>query len=639
VGASGEAGRASWFLAKLGLAAILSGNVMLLQSLLYFGSREALGADVLQTASWIMLVLSVAVYLLLGLPMLGIALRAARHGRFVLESLIGLGALAALVVSAAATLEGAPKTYYDSGTMVLVFVVLGQYLDARWRQKAVEALPAVVARARRQARVVRGGGEIEVPPQEVEAGEQVRVLAGEEIPVDGRVVLGATDVHEPALTGESVPRLVGVGDHVHAGTIARDGTLVVEASGSAELLEERIERFVREARSRRSPLERLADRYASLFVQGVLVVSVASLLFWGAAEGDWGRGALASLAVLVVACPCALGIATPMATTIALARAAGRGTLLRRPAALQLLARVRKVAFDKTGTLTQGHPVVEGLRLVGSGEMVESEVLRLAAAVERGVDHPFARAVVAEAGRRGLVVPPSTDARSIPGGGAEGSVAGRHVRLGGDAVLAGLLPREPATSEHSRVGVVVDGTAVGEIYLRDPPRAEARDAVAHLEALGVGSMVLSGDRVGPVAAVAREVGLTSALGGLSPEAKRGEIERLVRGGMGVAMVGDGTNDAAALAAATVGIAFGAPTDLARREADVVILKEDLREVPDLIALAGRTLRIVKENLVWAFAYNAVGIALAAAGVLTPVIAAGAMVLSSLFVVGNSLRLR
>ncbi len=640
VGASGEAGRASWFLAKLGLAAILSGNVMLLQSLLYFGSLEALGADVLHTASWIMLVLSAAVYLLLGVPMLGIALRAARQRRLVLESLIAVGALAALVASAAATLRGDPKTYYDSGTMVLVFVVLGQYLDARWRQKAVEALPPVVSRARRNARVARGGLEIEVVPSEVGAGERVRVLAGEEIPVDGRIVEGATDLHEPALTGESVPRLVGAGDHVHAGTIARDGALVVEASGTAELLEERIQRFVREARSRRSPLEEMADRYASLFIQGVLVVAAASLLGWGVVAGDWGRGGLASLAVLVVACPCALGIATPMATTIVLARAARRGTLLRRPGALQSLARVRHVAFDKTGTLTQGRPVVDGVRLGGAVEMEDADLLCLAAAVERGVDHPFARAVVAEAARRGLVVPSSSDARAIPGGGAQGSVGGRQVRLGGERALAALsLPESASSADRSRIGVLVDGRLAGEIYLRDPPRPEAREAVGRLAALGVGATLLSGDRLGPVASVAAEVGLPSALGGLTPEAKREEIARLERGLSGVAMVGDGTNDAAALAAATVGIAFGASTDLARHEADVVILREDLRDVPDLIALADRTMRIVRQNLAWAFAYNAVGIALAAAGLLTPVVAAAAMVLSSLFVVGNSLRLR
>jgi Cu2+-exporting ATPase len=642
VGATGEAGQAGWFLAKLALAAILSGNVMMFQSLLYFGSLQALGKDVLHTASWIMLVLSAAVYLLLGVPMLRIALHAAGERRLVIETLIGLGALAALGASAAATLRGDPRTYYDSGTMVLVFVVLGQYLDARARERAADTLPAVVARARRRARVERDGGEAEVPPEAVRPGELVRVRAGEEIPVDGRVREGSSDLHEPALSGEAVPRLVRVGDPVYAGSIAVDGALTLEASGGSETLRERIEHWTREARIRRAPVELAADRFVARFIPAVVLVAAASGVGWGLGGGDWERGGLAALAVLVVACPCALGIATPMATTIALSRAAARGVLVRSGAALEALAGVRQVAFDKTGTVTCGRPIVRDLRLLEPRGISVEEVWALAAAVEAGIDHPFARAIVERARREHIPIPAVEDGRAIPGGGAKGTVGGRSVLLGSEAVLAaagvqGLAGTPPP--EASRVGVVVEGHRVAEILLHDPPRPEAREALARLRELGVSASLLSGDRASVVASVAREVGFDAALAGLAPGDKPEEVRRMARARPGVAMVGDGINDAPALAAAAVGIAFGAATDLARKTADVAVLGEDLREIPRLIALARRTLRIVRQNLVWAFGYNAIGIALAAFGLLRPVVAAAAMVLSSLFVVGNCLRLR
>ena len=289
VGASGQAGRAGWFLAKLGLAAILSGNVMMFQTLLYFGPRQSLDHDALHTASWIMLALSACVYLLLGEPMLTTAWRAARERRLVMEALIGLGALVAIGASAAATLRGDRETYYDSGTMVLVFVVLGQYLDARSRQKATEALPAVAASARRHARVVRQGQEVDLEPEAVAPGERVRVRAGEEIPVDGRVLEGSSDVQQPELTGEPVPRLVQAGDRVNAGSVAADGALTVEASGSSESIAVRIERWTREARSRRARVELAADRLATAFIPGVVLVAALTLAGWGGLRGDWAR--------------------------------------------------------------------------------------------------------------------------------------------------------------------------------------------------------------------------------------------------------------------------------------------------------------------------------------------------------------
>ena len=643
VGSGGDSGRAGWFLAKLGLAAVLSGNVMMFQSLLYFGSLDALGGDVLRTASGILLALSAAIYLLLGVPMLRVAYRALRQGRLVLEMLIGLGALAAIGASAAETLRGGRRLYYDSGTMVLVFVVLGQYLDARARQKAAEAVTPAIERERSEARVERSGREERVSPDEVRRGERIRVAAGEEIPVDGRVLEGESDVHEPALTGESTPRHVSPGDTLLSGSISLDGALVLEASGESETLPRRIQRWTEEARRRRAPLEMAADRFVARFIPAVALIAVASALGWGLLRGQWGAGGLAALSVLVVACPCALGIATPMATTIAIARAARRGTLLRSGSALEALDGIRIVAFDKTGTLTRGHAAVRAIRMRPGAPLDAVEVLKLTAAVEAEMNHPFARAIVTHARERGIEVPRSKGAQAIPGGGAEGTIGGRAVLLGSRALLTRRgVPWEDRPgddSDWSAVGLAVDGRLVAEIALEDPVRPEAREAIAAIRDLRAAPILLSGDRAPAVVRVGKEVGIDEMHGDLSPEAKIEALRQRRGVRSGVAMVGDGLNDAPALAAADVGVAFGAASGLARRTADVIILREDLREVPRLLALGRRTMRVVRQNLIWAFGYNTIGIALAALGLLRPVFAAAAMVLSSLFVVGNSLRLQ
>ena len=644
VGATGDAGRAGWFLARLGLAAVLSGNIMMFQSLLYFGSLDALGVDVLRTASWLMLALAAAVYLLLGVPMLRAAYRAARGGHIILETLIALGALAAIAASAVETVRGGRQLYYDSGTMVLVFVVLGQYLDARARERATATLAPAVETARPRAHVLEETGDREVAPDEVGRGERVRVRAGEEIPVDGRVIEGASDVSEPALTGESAPRLVGPGDIVFAGSVAVDGALVLEAAGESETLVSRVDRWTREARSRRAPVEIAADRFVARFVPGVALIALGSALAWGVAGGDWARGGLAALSVLVVACPCALGIATPMATTIAITRAAGRGTLLRSGAVLEALDRIRLAAFDKTGTITRGRATVRAIRVDPAAEMPEEDILRRAAAVEAAVDHPFARAIVLWARERRIAIPEACEIHVIAGGGAGGRVDIQRVLLGSRSLLAregvSNLDRFDGNSGNSAVGVAIDGRLVGVIELEDPVRPEARAAIEGLKSLGMAVALLSGDRAASVSSAAEEAGFDRAHADLDPQAKL-EVLRRWRGDYagGVMMIGDGINDAPALAAATAGIAFGAASGLARQTADAVILRENLREVSELVVLSRRTMRVVRQNLVWAFGYNAVGILMAAFGFLRPVVAAAAMVLSSLFVVGNSLRLQ
>ncbi len=506
VGATGDSGMAGWFLAKLGLAALLSGNIMIFQSLMYFGSLDSLGGDVLRTASWLMLALAAAVYLLLGVPMLRTAYRAARDGHIVLETLIALGALAAIGASAVETLRGGRHLYYDSGTMVLVFVVLGQYLDARAREKATATLAPAVATALPLARVVDGTGERDAAPAQVRRGERVRVRAGEEIPVDGRVIEGRSDVSEPALTGESAPRLVQVGDVVFAGSVAVDGALMLEAAGESETLASRVERWSREARGRRAPVEIAADRFVARFVPGVALIALASALAWGLSGGDWARGGLAALSVLVVACPCALGIATPMATTIAVTRAAGRGILLRSGAVLEALDHVRLAAFDKTGTITRGRPTVSGVWVDPASGVSEEDVLGLSAAVETAVDHPFARAIVSFVRGRGIAFPQAREIHAVAGGGAAGRVGLRQVLLGSRSLLASEgvsgLDRCDESARSSAVGVAIDGRLVARIALEDPVRPEARGAIEELKSLGIAVALLSGDRATTVAGAA-----------------------------------------------------------------------------------------------------------------------------------------
>jgi Cu2+-exporting ATPase len=641
MGNAGEGGRADWFLAKLGLAALLSGNIMMFQSLTYFGTLDSLGPEVVRTSSWIMFFCALAVFALLGVPMLRIAMRGLLRGRLTLETLIGFGALAAIGFSAVQTLRGGHRLYYDSGTMVLVFVTLGQYLDAESRRRALALLSPTMGRARRQARLFRNGAEVHIAPGAVSAGEIVYVRAGEEIPVDGTVSSGTADVHEPLLTGEWRPRLVVAGDSVNAGSTAVDGALTVCASGVAETLADRVERFAIEARDRRAPIEAVVDRVIAIFIPAVLLIAIAGCCSWGLA-GDWERGFQAALAVLVVACPCALGIATPMATTIALSIAIGRGCLVRSGAVLETLSQVRVMAFDKTGTITVGRPQVVEYRASAGAITGADESLRLAAGVEQEVSHPFARALVEVVLARGKPVPAVTDARVTAGGGARGYVNGHRVEVGKLSWLAACGVELPSASAveagSSAVAIAIDGRLAGELVLDDPCRPEALEAVMTLRRMGVSCHLLSGDRREAVARVAESIGCMNFAGELSPTDKPLRV-RALRASEGlVAMVGDGVNDAPALGAADAGIAFGPAADLAKETADVTILREDLLEIPRLLELARKTFRIVRQNLVWAFAYNAVAVVVAACGLLRPVVAAAAMVLSSVCVVNNSMRL-
>jgi Cu+-exporting ATPase len=588
------------------------------------------------------------------------------HRRPNMFTLIGLGTGAAYLYSLAATLfpsafpasfrghGGQVDRYFEAASVVVVLVLLGQVLELRARSRTSGAIRALLSLAPRTARRLEADGtEVDVPLEQVRPGDRLRVRPGERVPVDGVVLDGASAVDESMITGEPIPAEKTPGGRVTGGTVNGNGTLLMRAERvGRETLLAQIVRMVGEAQRSRAPIQRLADVVSGYFVPAVVIASALTFTVWAARgpEPRLAHALLAAVAVLIVACPCALGLATPMSIMVGVGRGAREGVLIRDAAALETLEKVDTLVVDKTGTLTEGKP---RLVTVEGGE--EAELLLLAASLERGSEHPLAAAVAARAQARGLLLRPVTGFRARPGMGVTGRVNGRTVALGNQALLEELGAPPGPLAERAEtlrregqtvVFLAVDGRAVGLLGVTDPVKPSTPEALRLLREAGLRVVMLTGDSATTAAAVARELGLDGFEADVRPERKAEVVKQLQAQGHVVAMAGDGINDAPALAQAQVGIAMGTGTDVAMESAGVTLVKGDLRGIARAIRLSRATMRNVRQNLFFAFVYNALGVPIAA-GVLYPVfglllspmVAAAAMSFSSVSVITNALRLR
>ncbi len=568
------------------------------------------------------LVLTLPVIGYSGAPFFRDAWTAFRHRSANMNSLIALGTGTAFLYSLWAVFAGVHDVYFEAAAVIVVLVLLGRMLEARARGRASDAIRKLMDLQPTWACVVRDENETVIPLSDVMVGEEVVVRPGERVPVDGAVIEGETEIDESMLTGESLPVAKTTGATVYGGTVNTTGAFRFHASRvGRDTALARIIEMVKRAQGSKAPVSRMADIVSGWFTVAVLVVAIVTFVVW-LFSGTLTTAVMNAVAVLIVACPCAMGLATPTAIMAGTGRAAARGILFKGGEALEAAARVNTVIFDKTGTITTGKPVVTEIRpLNGSSE---AEIIRLAAAVERWSEHPVARAIVNHANG---VPESSTGFRAIPGRGAQATVDGHTVFVG--------------KSDNGAIAVESDGTRIGEIEVADEIKPTAPETIRHLKNMGLDVWMITGDHERPARAVAQQAGIKEShvLAGVLPEVKQSAIG-LHRGlGHRVAMVGDGINDAPALASADVGIAIGAGTDIAIEAGGVVLMRDDLRAVADCLSLARQTLRVIRQNLFWAFGYNAVAIPLAASGKLSPMLASAAMAFSSVSVVLNSLRLR
>jgi Cu+-exporting ATPase len=617
----------------------------------------------METQNWVALAPATFVQLWAGRRFYAGAWRAARHGGATMDTLIAIGTTAAWAYSVVVTLapqlmEAAgrePQTYFDAATMILGLVLLGRWLEARAKAEAGGAIRRLVGLQPSLALLVDATSTRAVPIESIRPGDLIRVRPGDRVPVDGRLAEGTSVVDESMLTGEPVPVSKTSGDDVFGGTLNGSGTFTFRATRvGAETALARIVALVERAQGTKPPIQRLADRISEVFVPAVLLLAAATFTVWFAigTEPRLTLALTAFIAVLIVACPCAMGLATPTAILVGTGRGAEAGILFRGGDALEQLEHVDTVVFDKTGTLTRGRPVIESVDLLGA--LDEAEVLDLAASLEAVSEHPLGAAVVARARLDELGFQPVERFASTPGQGVSGVVAGRSVLVGSARYLAdGSVTVDAAAAERvgltgrSPLWVAVDGSLAALFGAADPIRGEAVVAVADLRAAGIDVHLLSGDAPTTAEAVAARVGISrdSVRAGLLPGAKAAAIDALQASGRRVAMVGDGVNDAPALAQADVGIAIGTGADVAVEAAGVTLVGSDLRSVPAAIELSRATMSVVRQNLFWAFAYNvvlipvAMGVLMPLGIALNPALAAGAMALSSVAVVTNSLRLR
>ena len=583
-------------------------------------SLPVMALGMMHRLPWVQLALTLPVVLYAGAGFYAAAWTALRHRSANMNSLIALGTGAAFLYSVFETVRGGREVYFEAAAVIIALILTGRLLEARARAKAGAAIRRLMDLEPPRARVVRDGAEVEVPAAEVLRGDTVSVRPGERIPVDGAIVAGESAVDESMLTGESMPVEKGPGATVFAGTFNRSGSFRFTATqvGSGTVLRRMVE-MVRQAQGARAPVARLADVVSGYFTLGVLVAALITFAAW-LFLAPFATAMVNAVAVLIIACPCALGLATPTAIMVGTGRGAERGILIKGGEALEMAYRIDTVVLDKTGTLTHGKPVVTAV-LPAAG-FSEAELLRLAAAAERYSEHPLGKAVVEAAAERGIALAEPSEFAATAGHGVRARIDGREVSVG-----------------RPGVSVTVDGAPAGSFEIADTIKPEAASAVARLRAMSLDVWMLTGDSREVAERVAREAGIGRVLAEVLPDRKAAEIRKLQAAGKRVAVAGDGINDAPALAQADLGIAMGSGTDVAIEAGDITLMRGNLSSLPDALALSRRTMRVIRQNLFWAFAYNTLGIPVAALGLLSPMVASAAMALSSVTVVTNSLRLR
>ncbi|MHB8882550.1 MAG: heavy metal translocating P-type ATPase [Thermodesulfovibrionales bacterium] len=653
-------------LVKLGTAGFLSSQLMIYSIALYAGYFQGMDRATRVILELIAMVLTVPVLFYAGSDFIRNTVSSLRHFRFTMDSLITIGAGSAFFYSIYAMAVGA-EVYFDTAAMIITLILLGRYIELTAKGKASETISRLLELNPREARLVVRSGQDEdesrcenqsenqyerrsVPLDAVKKGDRVEVIPGERVPLDGTVLSGRSEVDESLITGESKPVMKEEGSPVIGGSINLHGTLIFEVTRTGdETLLSGIIRAVEEAQSARPAIQTSADRVVGIFVPAILLLALATLIYYLAAGAPAAKALMTGISVLVIACPCSLGLATPLAVLVFTGMASQRGILVRRGDVVENTAGITDVVFDKTGTLTQGRAFLKAVHILDAG-LTREDVLAVAGALERLSEHSIGHAIVQAAAwtpaGQDLTV---TDFCAVPGRGIHGMAGHRQVFIGNRAMMTDNHIPLPAGLEGTLEGFENDGETVvfmgwegrlrAVMAVSDIIRDEAADITAELQAMGLGISLVSGDNQRTSGAVAAKAGIGTIMYEASPQAKKERIRELQEKGRRVLMAGDGINDAPALTQSDAGVAMGRGTDIAIESADVVLLRNDLRLVPYLIGLSRRTYAVIRQNIFWAFIYNLLAIPLAVAGLLHPIVAAGAMAASSLFVVGNSLRIR